>query len=149
MDNAEVGTKPLSDREKVAKLDAEPKVKVYRSMQLIDGKLYPPMSAKVDGKLREPSELGVWEEADENPDLVDENGKFKLDKGNKNSLKAAYNPYIHTSRTMLNDQFSEAQDRPNLVVVEMEVSESELTSDYKAEKAKDSVGAKQWKAGVI
>ena len=41
VDNAEVGTKPLSDREKVAKLEAEPKVKVYRSMQLIDGKLYP------------------------------------------------------------------------------------------------------------
>ncbi len=149
VDNAEVGTKPLSDREKVAKLDAEPKVKVYRSMQLIDGKLYPPMSAKVDGQLREPSELGVWEEADEAPDMADENGKFKLDKGNKKSLKAAYNPYIHTSRTMLNDQFSEAQDRPNLVVVEMEVPESELTSGYKAEKAKDSVGAKQWKAGVI
>ena len=149
VDNAEVGTKPLSDREKVAKLEAEPKVKVYRSMQLIDGKLYPPMSAKVDGQLREPSELGVWEEADEAPDMADENGKFKLDKGNRKSLKAAYNPYIHTSRTMLNDQFSEAQDRPNLVVVEMEVPESELTSGYKAEKAKDSVGAKQWKAGVI
>ena len=49
--NAEVGTKPLSDREKVAKLEAEPNVKVYRSMQIIDGKLYPPMSAKVDSKL--------------------------------------------------------------------------------------------------
>ncbi|MBQ7684372.1 MAG: hypothetical protein IJT48_07760 [Bacteroidaceae bacterium] len=107
------------------------------------------MSAKVDGQLREPSELGVWEEADEAPDMADEKGKFKLDKGNKKSLKAAYNPYIHTSRTMLNDQFSEAQSRPNLVVVEMEVPESELTSGYKAEKAKDSVGAKQWKAGVI
>ena len=80
---------------------------------------------------------------------VDNNGKFTLNKGNGKSLKAAYNPYIHTSRTMLNDQFSEAQSRPNLVVVEMEVPESELTSDYKAEKAKDSVGAKEWKAGVI
>ena len=149
VDNAEVGTRPLSDREKVAKLEAEPKVKVYRSMQLIDGKLYPPMSAKSEGRLREPSEIGVWEEADERPDLADNNGKFTLNKGNGKSLKAAYNPYIHTSRTMLNDQFSEAQSRPNLVVVEMEVPESELTSDYKAEKAKDSVGAKQWKAGVI
>lgn len=149
VDNAEVGTKPLSDKEKVAKLEAEPKVKVYRAMQLIDGKLYPPMSAKVDGKLREPSELGVWEEADENPDMADENGKFTLNKGNGKSLKAAYNPYIHTSATMLNDQFSEAQSRPNLVVVEMEVPESEVEGDYRAEKAKDTVGRKQWKAGVI
>lgn len=75
VDNAEVGTKPLSDREKVAKLEAEPKVKVYRSMQLIDGKLYPPMSAKVDGKLREPSELGVWEEAGEKGRSNPEEGK--------------------------------------------------------------------------
>ena len=75
VDNAEVGTKPLSDREKVAKLEAEPKVKVYRSMQLIDGKLYPPMSAKVDGKLREPSELGVWEEAEEKGRSNPEEGK--------------------------------------------------------------------------
>lgn len=149
VDNAEVETKPLSDREKVAKLEAEPKVKVYRSMQLIDGKLYPPMSAKSEEQLREPSEIGVWEEADERPDMADNNGKFTLNKGNGKTLKAAYNPYIHTSRTMLNDQFSEAQSRPNLVVVEMEVPESELTSGYKAEKAKDSVGMTPWPAGVI
>ena len=31
----------------------------------------------------------------------------------------------------------------------MEIPESELTSGYKADKAKDSVGAKQWKAGII
>lgn len=82
------------------------------------------MSAKSEGQLREPSEIGVWEEADERPDLADNNGKFTLNKGNGKSLKAAYNPYIHTSSTMLNDQFSEAQSRPNLVVVEMEVPES-------------------------
>ena len=150
VDNAEIGTRPLSDREKVAKLEAEPKVKVYRSMQLIDGKLYPPMSAKVNGKLREPSELGVWEKADEDPSIADEKGIVKLNKGNgKSAVPAKYNPYIHTSTTMLNDQFAEAQSRPNLVVVEMEVPESELTSGYKAEKAKDSVGMTPWPASVI
>ena len=124
-------------------------MKVYRAMQVIDGELYPPMSAKVDGKLRNPIKIGVWERAEERPDLADEKGNFKLDKGNKTSLKARYNPYIHTSLTPLNDQFSSAQDRPNLVTVEVEVPVSELTSGYKAEKAKDSVGKLEWKAGVV
>lgn len=125
------------------------KIKVYRGMQVIDGKLYPPMSAKVDGKMREPIELGVWERAEERPDLADAKGYFKLDKGNKTSLKARYNPYIHTSLTPLNDQFSSAQDRPNLVTVEVEIPASELTSGYKADKAKDAVGKVEWKAGVV
>jgi len=138
-----------TDEEVIERLEKEPKVKAYRAMQLIDGKLYPPMAAKQGGKLVAPIELGKWERADEHPEMADENGKFKLDKGNGKTLKAAYNPYIHTSTTMLNDQFSEAQSRPNLVVVEVEVPESELTSGYKAEKAKDSVGKVDWKAGVI
>lgn len=45
--------------------------------------------------------------------------------------------------------FTSAYKRPNIVVVEVEIPESELTSGYKADKAKDSVGAKQWKAGII
>ena len=139
----------VTDPLKVAELEAGEKMKVYRAMQVIDGKLYPPMSAKVDGKLREPIELGVWEEAEERPELADDKGYFRLDKGNKKSLKARYNPYIHTSTTPLNDQFSEAQERPNLVTVEVEIPVSELTSGYKAEKAKDAVGRLEWKAGVV
>ena len=144
----------VSDEERIAKLESQPKMKMYRSMVLIDGKLYPPMSSKeADGKgLREPSEIGKWEESEEAPEkAVLRNGKwvFPLKKDNGKSLYAAYNPYIHTSATMLNDQFSEAQNRENLVVVEMEVPMSEMTSGYQAEKAKDSVGMKQWKAGVI
>ena len=139
----------VKDKETIEKLEKSPKIKVYRAMQMIAGKLYPPMAAKRDGKLVDPIELGKWEKADEHPELADENGRFKLDKGNGKSLKAAYNPYIHTSTTMLNDQFSEAQSRDNLVVVECEVPESELTSGYKADKAKDSVGKLDWKAGVI
>ena len=124
-------------------------------MVLIDGKLYPPMSSKESGskQLRNPSELGKWEEAEEAPDKAYKKGNgwyFDLKKDNGKTVSGvAYNPYIHTSTTMLNDQFSEAQIRDNLVVVEMEVPESELTSGYKADKAKDSVGAKQWKAGII
>ena len=148
-DESELRYRVVSASETLDRLNSEPTIKVYRAMQLIDGKLYPPMSAKVDGELRQPIELGQWEEAEERPDLVDEKGRFKLDKGNKSSLKARYNPYFHTSPTPLNDQFSSAQTRPELVTVEVEVPESELTSGYKAEKAKDSVGKMEWKAGVV
>ena len=148
-DESDLRYRVVTNQETLDRLNSEPTIKVYRAMQVIDGKLYPPMSAKVDGKLREPIELGQWEEAEERPDLADEKGYFKLDKGNKTSVPARYNPYFHTSRTPLNDQFSSAQTRPNLVTVEVEVPESELTSDYKAEKAKDSVGEKEWKAGII
>lgn len=147
----------VTDKKLLNELENGDTIKVYRAMQLQDGKLYPPMSGKVEGEWRNPIELGVWEQADEAPDkAVERKGKdgkvkyvFKLDKGNKKSLYAAYNPYIHTSRTPLNDQFSEAQDRPELVTVEVEIPTSELTSGYKAEKAKDAVGELEWKAGVV
>lgn len=140
----------VKDPETIKKLDKEETVKVYRAMQVgEDGKLYPPMAAKVKGKFVEPIELGKWEQADERPELADDKGMFTLNKGNGKSLKAAYNPYLHTSRTPLNDQFSEAQNRPNIVTVEVEVPKSELTSGYKADKAKDAVGEVEWKAGII
>lgn len=140
----------VKDPETIKKLDKEDTVKVYRAMQVgEDGKLYPPMAAKVKGKFVEPIELGKWEQADERPELADDMGMFTLNKGNGKSLKAAYNPYLHTSRTPLNDQFSEAQNRPNIVTVEVEVPKSELTSGYKADKAKDAVGEVEWKAGII
>ena len=140
----------VKDPETIKKLDKEDTVKVYRAMQVgEDGKLYPPMAAKVKGKFVEPIELGKWEQADERPELADDKGMFTLNKGNGKSLKAAYNPYLHTSRTPLNDQFSEAQNRPNIVIVEVEVPKSELTSGYKADKAKDAVGEVEWKAGII
>lgn len=149
-------------------------VKVYRAMQVIDGKLYPPMAAAVNGKRVEANELGTWIRADENPDLaipdidpktkeqkVDKKTgelkwKFKLDKGGKDAtgkkatdIPAAYNPYWHTSRSPLNDQFKSAWIRPNIVVVECEVPVSELSSGYRAERAKDAVGEVDWKSGVV
>ena len=149
LDEGDIRYSLVTDPALLERLESEPTIKVYRAMQLIDGKLYPPMSAKVDGKMREPIKLGKWEQAEERPDLADEKGYFKLDKGNKTSLKARYNPYFHTSPTPLNDQFASAQARPELVTVEVEVPESELTSGYKADKAKDSVGKMEWKAGVV
>ena len=143
----------VTDPAKIAELEAGETIPTYRAMVLIDGKLYPPMSSKEDGVLREPSEFGVWEQAEENPGKAKEkNGKyyFTLNKDNGKSVRdVAYNPYLHSSTTMLNDQFKEAQSRPNLVVVEMAIPKSELTSGYKADKAHDAVGTKDWKAGTI
>lgn len=138
----------------IEQLNLEPTVKVFRAMQIVDGELFPPMSITVNGKKREPSKMGQWEQSEENPELADENGYFKLnkgknDKGENKSLKAKYNPYFHTSLFPLNDQFSEAQTRSNIVIVEGRVPESELTSGYRAEKAKDSVGKITWHSGPV
>lgn len=141
--------RPVTDKATLDRLNSEPTIKVYRAMQMIDGGLRPPMSAKVGGELRPATEIGVWEEAEEHPEMADENGYFKLDKGNGKSIKAAYNPYIHTSRSPINDQFSSAWSRPNLVTVEVEIPASELTSGYHAEKAKNSTGESDWKSGPI
>ena len=153
-------------------------VKCYRSMQIIDGKLYSPMAAKINGVLEGGIELGYdipedieslpFEVATENYNL-DESKLFEkkpgqwffyLDKGGKKSdnLTARFNPYMHQSNIMLNDQFAEAYKRPNLVTVECWVPASELTSGYTAQgynpdgklvTAKDSVGWQSWKAGVV
>ena len=141
--------RPVTDQETLDRLNSGPTIKVYRAMQIIDGGLRPPMSAKVDGQLRPATEIGVWEEAEERPEMADESGHFKLDKGNGKSIRAAYNPYLHTSRSPINDQFSSAWNRPELVTVEVEIPASELSSDYHADKAKDSVGEKTWKSGPI
>ena len=167
---------PVTDPEVLKKLDAEEKrgeyLTLYRAAQLVDGKLYSPMAAKVNKEWTPEIKLGRWEQADERPDLAipvidKKTGKhkpygkktdegygnpayhFKLDKGNKNTIEASYNPYIHSSPTPLNDQFSEAYKRPELVTLEIRVPKSELTSGYHAEKAKNSVGMKQWKTGIV
>ena len=175
----------VDDKETIERLDAEPKITAYRAMQVIDGKLYSPMAAKVDGKLTDSNPHGAWTEAEEtmfdftpeqkvamealdksdepgNVELIkgklrynkqSKNGKgtfqFHLVKGDGSSLWAAYNPYIHSSLSMLNDQFTSAYKRPNIVVVEVEIPESELTSGYRAQNAKNTVGMTEWKAGPV
>ncbi len=75
--------------------------------------------------------------------------QFKLNKDNGDYVWAAYNPYFHTSTSGMNDQFSSAWKRPNLVVVEVEIPESELTDGYQAPYAKDAVGNTPWKSGTV
>lgn len=150
MNNEEGHASLVEDADLIERLEKEPKITVYRAMQLQDGKLYPPMAAKVNGEWQDPLPLGEWSQADEHPELVDKNGKFTLDKGNgKTVAGVVYAPYMHGSTTMLNDQFKEAQDRPELVVVEAEMPESELTSGYQAEKSPRKTGRLPWKAGTI
>ena len=135
------------------RLNKEKTVTVYRAMQEIDGKLYPPMAAIVDAKLQTPSEIGMWYVSDEHPELIkfDENGKpfFRLNKGTGTPIDARYNPYFHTSLSPLNDQFTSAYKRDNLVVVEGEIPASELTSGYRAQYAKDAVGEVKWHSGTV
>ena len=156
--DSEVKYSLVTDKETLDFLNGQKGVKVYRAMQEIDGKLYPPMAALVKGEsgkkqLVESTKKGAWYQADERPDLIklDKNGrpKFELNKGNGGMVPAAYNPYFHTSASPLNDQFSSAFDRPNIVVVEGYIPESELTSGYKAKYAKDSVGETSWHAGPV
>ena len=128
-------------------------------MQVIDGKLYSPMATKVGGKTTPEIKLGVPEQAEEHPEIIkktivnkdgNEQGIVSINKGlGKGSLEVAYNPYVHTSRTVLNDQFSSAYKRPNLVTVEVEVPESELTSGYRANMAKNTVGEMSWHSGTV
>ncbi len=91
---------------------------LYRAAQLVDGKLYSPMAAKINGEWPAPIRLEKWEQADEHPELIVKGNKFKLDKGNGSSITAAYNPYIHSSETPLNDQFSSAWKRAELLMKE-------------------------------
>ena len=56
---------------------------------------------------------------------------------------------MHSSNLVLNDQFSGAWDRPNLVTVECEVPVSEVTSGYRAQYAKDAVGWHSWHTGTV
>ena len=140
----------VTDEDTLSFLNGQKTITTYKTMQLVDGKLYPPMASRINGKFEDYSELGVWEQATEHPELIRENGKFKLDKGKgQGSIDAAYNPYMHSSNLVINDQFSGAYKRKNLVTVECVVPVSEVTSGYHAQYAKDSVGWHPWHTGTV
>lgn len=147
-------------------------IRVYRTMQIRrmpDGRLAlaPPMADLLskEGNRNSTKQSDVyayvsddgenitetfWFQADENPDMADENGRIRIWKDAKRRpLVVAYNPYNHGSQTMLNDQFDGAYERPELVTVEAIVPRSEESRPYHAEKAKDPVGWTDWKAGTV
>lgn len=144
------------------KLNSGKKVKLYRAMLLIDGKLYPPMSSRSksdEGRLamRPGEPIGQWMQSEERPELVPKTGKnagkFPLQKP-KGVTWAAYAPYFHASPMPLNDQFTaswlnDGIRRPRMVIVEVEVPASEMTSGYQAEGSSKKVGSNKWRAGVV
>ena len=144
----------VTEPEELDRLNKEKTFRMYSGMQELDGKLYSPMAAIIDGKRTDATEIGAWMGADERPDLV-KGGKFQLVKTDKNPgagegpVRAAYNPYMHTSTSMMNDQFTGAYARGNIKVVEWEIPESEKTSGYRAEGAKDAVGLVPWHSGSV
>ena len=152
--NNEIRFHRVTEPEELKRLNKEKTFRMYSGMQEVDGKLYSPMAAIIDGKRTDATEIGVWMRADERPDLV-KNGKFQLVKTDKKPgagegpVPAAYNPYMHTSTSVMNDQFSGAYARGNIKVVEWEIPESEKTSGYHAEGAKDSVGLVPWTSGTV
>ena len=79
--------------------------------------------------------------------------KFHLDKDNGSTVDAAYAPYIHTSLSVLNDQFTSAYTRDNLVVVRGYVPNSEVNGvdgkRYQANFADKPVGKTKWHSGVV
>lgn len=138
------------DEETLNKLESSEKVTGYRNVVLNeDGTLGSPMANRLrgEGSTARTSgfELGKWERADENPDLVDENGKITLVKPNSKTVGSVdYNPYIHNRPNKVNKQFKEAWNRPELVYVETEIAKFDLDEKYHADKAKKSTGIHSW-----
>ena len=152
----------VKDKKELNKLNNDPKgyVDAYASMAKIDGKYYPPMAAQIKdetGKTvkAEPMEIGDWTEAEErtkdDPNIrVNEDGKWEyhLIKPDGKDLWVAYNPYAHSTLSPLNDQFTAAHARPELVMVKVRIPKSDLDG-YQAEGAKDSVGETPWHSGPV
>ena len=157
----------ITDEDLIKKLEKEiaagDYIETYKAMQVVGGELYPPMAGKVrgtDGKYRmnNPYTLKAWHQSDE--DLAnaifkpgnDKYAYYNLKKGDGSSdVPAAYNPYEHSSNTVLNDQFDTANKRGNLVVVRCLIPKSEIYGKdrYKAQFAKDSTGIIDWKSGEV
>ena len=126
-------SRKVDNKETLAFLEKQDTITTYKTMQVYDGKLYPPMAARINGSYEDASLLGEWEQSTEHPELI-KNGKFKLDKGKGNgSIEAAYNPYMHSSNLVLNDQFTGAYA--------LDLSIANLTDGSKVAYAKKSVAA--------
>lgn len=146
----------VTDPKEIERLDNEPHEIGYRTVILNeDGTLGSPMATslgkKGTGRAKTSGfEFGRWEQADEHPELATDNGKIDLIKDNNDTVGGVdYNPYIHIRPNLVNKQFKQAWERPNLVYVRTQYPASELTSGYKADKAKKSVGRHDWNGGEL
>lgn len=137
------------ERELLDFLEGQPTRSGFRYAQWANMGVLPPMTAKKDGQWRAPMVFDRWEQSEEGMRRK-ANGKVDLNQGNGSTTgNVAYNPYFHIRTSPLNDQFTAAYRRPELIVVEGEYPESELTSGYRADGAKDPVGLLNWHAGGV
>lgn len=159
LSEGQVETQIVTDPQVIEELEASPKRAGFRNVvQNEDGTFSSPMaywlqSTKEGAKSRVETakfELGKWEEAEEHPELVDENGKITLVKPNKGTVDGvAYDPYIHNRLEPVNLQFKDAWKRDDLVYVETEVAETDLNDGYHADKALLPVGVHSWSNGDV
>ena len=149
----------VTDKDTIAHLEASPKITGYRNVALRpDGTLGSPMASSLrssgKGKVKTGSfELGKWEQAEEHPEIAKEvkradgSTAYKVDlvKPDEKTVGSVdYNPYIHNRPNMVNKQFKQAWERPELVYIETEIPTDDLSSGYHAEKAAKSVGVHAW-----
>lgn len=134
------------------------KLNWYQATETIDENTGLPSGLMV-GVRQEGKKSKKYLPATENQDLIAEdwsNLYFNLEKkvlknGKwvKSPVPARYNPYEHSSNSMLNDQFKAAYLRDNLVTVKMYVPVSEDNGAYRAKFSKDPTGWSDWKSGDV
>lgn len=149
-----------TDQKLLDQFDKDGWVKVVRTMQLVNDKLYPPMAKTVGKAAQDAMELGVVYKADEHPESIttwnDDHtiGKVSLGKGGglKPLRDIAYAPYFHAmlyENGGLNDQLLSEYKRLNLVLVVGYMPKSELTSGYTAKYSPKTVGLVSWHSGHV
>ena len=146
----------IVDQNEIDRLNKERVETGYQNIELKDDlSVGSPMASKLKntgkGKIATGnSQFGRWGVSEENPDLVDENGKITLVKPDGKTVgNVDYNPYFHIRPYLFNKQFKQAWERPKLVFIETEFPASELSSGFKADKAKLPVGRHSWNGGDL
>lgn len=134
------------------------KLNWYQATETIDDSTGLPSGLLVKTK-QEGKKSFSYLPASENQDLINEdwsnlyfNLRKKILKNGKwvnSDVPARYNPYEHSSNSMLNDQFTAAYQRDNLVTVKMYVPISEDNGAYRAKWSKDPTGWSDWKSGIV
>ena len=158
-ENEKVQFKVVTDPKVIEKFETGEKGYAWRTVYINeDSELYSPMASRLKSTAKgtqqqknEAAQMGQIDQAVENPDMVDENGRIVIKDEDGGSTTVAYNPYGHCCvNSMMNDQFKRAWKRDNLYVARVSYPKSEETSGYHADKAKDPVGIKtDWKAGAV
>ena len=157
MEEASVEFRTVQDPALLDRLNNEETISVYQSAVKIGDNYYPPMATLTEEdengrpKLGQPVQFGTWLESEEHPERIAKSGRYKgryplREKGK--TTWVSYNPYLHTTASPLNDQFTAAHKKP-LVVLEVRVPKSELAGTYHAEGAQDSTGEKPWHKGPV